>query len=613
MKIQTMKKKEVLLVLALFIIGFLLRISFSTCYLWDEYVNLLHAEIIGGFKESGYDEFSYRAAFFPIILAGIYKIYHSQNPYHNQIVASLFVSLLGALSILFIYLAAKEIFNKKVALLSALFLAFLPFHIVFSKILYLHVPAFFFTLLFLFFLKKAENNNKIFLFFLAGCFLSISILTRFEYLLLIPLTIINIVLFREKYNFEKIIFLSSGFVVFMLPFLVWQHLTYGSPFSVFLKQARVTWRFFGIEMPWNYYFTNFFGLASIFALGLLPWIFFKLKERKISKQEIFLVWWFVLPFIFFSMMPYKELRYVFKTIVPIILFSSVGILQLFEKIKFKKIVIVIFIFSLIGIGFIHFLFLQKSFAHWENCGSRIETLKTACYLLSAHTNKENKIFGETFVAHLNYYLPNRKIFDLFDVSALPKEHDGYYIAFENTEFLEKIRKNPHFTLIAEENGVYLYYCDAECFCEVPDSGCINEKDEIKLVELNCSKGKAVFNITSSELCVIGKKNLNLNLENYESISAIIKTSNPVNITFFLHDGKIFSRATEPVLVSANEKKEVEVPFDMIHLWENDFNIENVREVWIGVEKYNGSIEIGMGIIFRSKQNIYGVILFRDKI
>lgn len=76
----------------------------------------------------------------------------------NELATRLPVAIIGILTVCVLYFLVKELFNTRIALLSALFLAISPWHIQFSRIAYTAILVpFFFCLGLLFFLKSLKK------------------------------------------------------------------------------------------------------------------------------------------------------------------------------------------------------------------------------------------------------------------------------------------------------------------------------------------------------------------------------------------------------------------------------------------------------------------------
>ena len=96
----------------------------------------------------------------PLLLQSMVSIAFALFGIHDFI-ARIVPAMFGSLTIFVTYHVAKELFDKRVGLISCLVLAVLPFHIVFSRQVLVDVPLSFFVMLFLYFIIKynAIGNN----------------------------------------------------------------------------------------------------------------------------------------------------------------------------------------------------------------------------------------------------------------------------------------------------------------------------------------------------------------------------------------------------------------------------------------------------------------------
>ncbi|MBU0597471.1 glycosyltransferase family 39 protein, partial [Patescibacteria group bacterium] len=146
--------------------------------------------------------------------------------------------LFSVISVIFFYLLIKEVFNKKVAFVSSVFLFFLPPFWYYSARGMFH-NALFISLLIIgcyFIVKSIKNSNAtvkaISNYFLAGLFVGLALITRTsETIWIFVVTILLFSFFRKniKWYFPVIFF-----VVIMLvfsPILFLNNQLYGSPFS----------------------------------------------------------------------------------------------------------------------------------------------------------------------------------------------------------------------------------------------------------------------------------------------------------------------------------------------------------------------------------------------
>lgn len=323
--------KKIILTLALFVlIGIFLRVNLKTCmYSWDETVYLQNAEVIGGFKGNNYNEFGSRPPVLPIIFAGLFKLHH------DSIVANILLTLIGGLSIVLIYKIAEKMFSWKVGIVAAFILAFNNAHILLSQALLTHVPALFFTLCSVYAIKLGEEKNKIWYFALAAFFAGITIMTRFTYLVIIPLFGINFLLFYKKYDWKKLLVLASAFIATMAPYLYWNYLNFGD-FLFAFKNARLitNWAIFDPVSVMPQLVLVLIG--SMGLIGMALWISSKIVSKKISKEEIFLVVWAVVFVVSMVTTPPKEVRYFIGSLFGFVSLAALGYVWIFEKLKHKK-------------------------------------------------------------------------------------------------------------------------------------------------------------------------------------------------------------------------------------------------------------------------------------
>ncbi len=452
-----MNKKIFWLLFLLVAAGFSLRIFLTDCYYWDELVYLQHAEILSGNKADNYNELDFRPPLLSIMVSGAYVFWH------NPLIGNILVSLMASFSVLIIYLAGKDIFDQKTGLIAAILLAFWPLHIYFSKTLLVHTTAMFFALLFLFFLKKGEDKGNEWFFCLAGIFIGFAILARFTYLILIPVAGIGFLLFRKRYDIKKIIFGAAGFLAVILPYLSWAYIRFNDPLYTFKTASLiVSW---STKQPWYFYLANlwvFLGLTGV--IGICSWIFFRLKDKKISKEEILLLSWIFLPFIYLSFkLTHKEVRFLIVALAPVVLISAYGIKRLLESIKNKILVFVLLIIIILPL----FLFFAYD-PYVRTCDSNAQ--KASEWIMN-NSNKEYIIYAQHEFPALAYYTDREIVLAPFDKKRFfNKTRDymkkpGYYVYFEeqkkNENFpeIEEIEDDSRFELVKKienKNDVYIY-------------------------------------------------------------------------------------------------------------------------------------------------------------
>ncbi len=148
--------------------------------------------------------------------------------------ASRFAALLfGSLSILLIYFLAKEFFNEKISLFTALLLAISPFHIK-NTVAEMDAMAMFFVLSSMLFFIYALRSEKIKFYLISGISMGLAIYTKVYPLLFIPSLLIYFVYIKRKEqkkiftkrNIKYIsLFLLTAFI-FTIPALTHNYLLY---------------------------------------------------------------------------------------------------------------------------------------------------------------------------------------------------------------------------------------------------------------------------------------------------------------------------------------------------------------------------------------------------
>ena len=371
------RKNSTKYLILLFIIGIILRLifSFSIGGSPDEMVYGVHAK---GIINSGLLQEMHENPIWMYLTDLSYKIFGM------TLVSSRLSSIIfGSLSILALYFLTKEMFNKKIALISSILLTFSSFHILMT-LTELDVAMMFFILLSSYFLIKFVKEDKLKYHITATILLGIGILVKNVGALFIPAYLIillyptkNKKIFSKKNLRLVLIFFLIMFVI-ALPTLTFNYILYKEngitdlqfsrflsgedkgvyqsiantiqPFS--LKVLLVNYNngtpgiIKGIQHYWNY---SIFLLIT-FLIGI------PLAFKKDKNWTIYLLMLFIIPFIFLTGTSLLEKHFVFG--VPIFcIFSSLTIdgISKFSKKNSKYIILaLILIFLIISITKLQF-------------------------------------------------------------------------------------------------------------------------------------------------------------------------------------------------------------------------------------------------------------------
>ncbi len=429
-------KKGILFVISIFFsVSFL---SFNSNIWWDSAVYIGIGKFLYSFGQSGFLEPS-RPLILPLFLGAVWKIGLDVVVF-GKILGLVF----GAGCVYLTYLIGKELFNKRVAWVSALFLAFTPAFLFFNTKILSDVPSLFFILLsvYLFVNKK---------YFLTGLFAGAAFLTRFlELLVLLVIFILFWIYLRKEKDFLKNLFnILSGFLLMVIPYLLFNYFMYRNIFYPFNLQLFLTketgWMYYE---PFWFYFINLFkeNVLFVFALFGLALVFKKPDYNKFTILFSFLAF-----FAFFSFIAHKEVRFILLFLPYLCILSSYSIFTVFNRIKNKKI-----IFSLFLLMFLIW-FGQTAYQLRYNYGEQINQYAVFQNYLDKGVKGAVWISNPVFAVY-----SDKKIDELM-----------YYPTFNHDKFV--FLKN---NLLSAGN-VLINTCDL--YCEPYNEFC--EGDKIELISL----------------------------------------------------------------------------------------------------------------------------------
>ncbi|MCZ6594628.1 MAG: glycosyltransferase family 39 protein [Bacteroidetes bacterium] len=148
--------------------------------------------------------------------------YYRTNPFTFHFIGRLICVVMGTATIQILYLAIKNLYNRKVAILSALFLAFMFIHVRNSHYSTVDIPVTFFIVTAFYFMTRIIKENKSRHYILAGVFSSLAIATKYNVVFIVVTLLLAIVFAnkREKKVSLKQLFVNKkvGITAFALAF-----------------------------------------------------------------------------------------------------------------------------------------------------------------------------------------------------------------------------------------------------------------------------------------------------------------------------------------------------------------------------------------------------------
>ena len=275
------------------------------------------------------------------------KFFGITDPFGWSFMIRLLTSLLGFLSIVYLFFTTKKYFFKKDNHFNyLLFFSFWFYPFLHSTTSAENLGLIFFLFSFCFLYKQIQIKELRFNYFLSFIFsiaLGFAIVSRPNLIFTILPIFLWTLLF--KYNFYRIVVISSGvitalFIGLFIDYLNWGFFTntYWQLYDVQIKQGIMA--DFGTQPWWYFLPTIAIELAPILSIFfVISLVIFWLKKPK----SIF-TWLTLFTLIIVSFFEHKEIRYAF----PIYIFAPLFIsyfFETFEKIKFKNFFKIIIIFS----------------------------------------------------------------------------------------------------------------------------------------------------------------------------------------------------------------------------------------------------------------------------
>lgn len=331
---QKTKENIILIIIVIsFLFSYYIYYNPNADLWWDSSVYINMGKYIYSFGEVGLYEDS-RPLIWPLILGLFWKL--GLNPITF---GKLMVLVFGIGTITLTYLISYNLFNKRIALISSLFLAFSPTFFLFNSIMFTEIPsAFFVALGFYFFIKKRYN--------IAGFIFGIAFMTRFfQIFVIFPVYLFFIyMVYKKKATIKQLLFSLPFFFIPIFPYFIINLILYNNPIYPFLLQIWMS-KFTGwiFHQPFSFYFVNLLK-ENILVLFLISGLIFIFKNEEWQK--------FIVPFTFltaffpYNFIAHKEMRFLVSLFPFLYIMTAYGIIEfsnLFKKYKHVLLILIVFI------------------------------------------------------------------------------------------------------------------------------------------------------------------------------------------------------------------------------------------------------------------------------
>ena len=396
------------LAIIIIIIGILLRFSLASVYhpsgdaCWHFSVARFIADEgrIPLFEQFGRDEPFWAPPVFHLILAFVYKAFSifSQNiaEFSMKMVSPLFSSLTLIIS----YLIIKELFSKKTALYSLIFLTFIPLSMDYGIFGYVDSTLSFFVVLSVYFMLKNRLIGS------ALCF-GLAILTKYNGGFIFPVLLLIIYKKNKKDFLKKTLLFISVSALVGLPWFARNWLQLGNPVWPFFNsilhglETKYSSSVGGINLLSLFsinglivFYLGFFGVPNgnintlfffkipaiqlLFTIWIIATIIFIfplfLGLKKLKNKKILFTWigsYIVLILLYVMSAGWSVSRFMLPALPALALIWGNG----WDKIKYKKITSAILVLIMMGFVFTGFVKVRIAADSWNSYNEDFDWIK----------------------------------------------------------------------------------------------------------------------------------------------------------------------------------------------------------------------------------------------
>ncbi len=456
-----------IILIFILLLSFIIRLYFLFSTIdqpvwWDEAQYAEEARRLGLDLETNDIWYYRRTIFLPVFWSLLFSIGLDEA-------ALRFTEVLFSVLLVFAtYLAAKELFNKKIALVAAFAMAFSKIILFETTRLLNSVPAAALMLFAVYYFYKGyikENNTKYI--YLFGLFAGLAMSVRFAIFLAI-ISFVFVYLIKEKGKFWKNKHMIGAFLLILLilsPFFILYQKNYPGGVQDFLRHygevgvpAKDKQPYLGISglyqyliavpgnIGWFLFITFIIGLFFLLDFVIAPDLLF--KETSLQKN-LFLFMFMLPPFIYHGMKSlYIEERYLIGILPIIAIIAAYGLFRIYEYAKnYNKYTALIVIVILLLVGSFSQIKSSNELINSKK-GSYIQVKEAAIWM------KENSKPGEVIISNS---IPQMQYYS---------DRSTYYV--ETKE--EVLNLKPKFYVVS------MYERSADAFYKYPDEN----KDSLKV-------------------------------------------------------------------------------------------------------------------------------------
>lgn len=313
---------------------------------WDEMPHLFGATLLSrGDTWSYMTTYAYYPPIFDLVTTGYFAVFGV-----SEVAGRMVAVTFAALGIWLLFEFTKRTYGQRNALLAAVLLGTMPGFFWLSRVTMLEtMMIFFFTLvMFAFYtwLSKPESNRAL---VLSGLALAIGVLAKYQIIVAALAMLLSVLFLSRKYLKGNLVkFLVIGIIVFAVV-VPWFYAIYyyngmtkfetiqyvmtegGQDRPAYSNRFQPIPVFYLVEMTWPFNDIAVHPIAlPIFILGLAGLGLFAYRRKK---QDIFFLTWFLVIYVFFTLISNRQWRYV-TPLFPILAVSAASfIMFIYGKIE----------------------------------------------------------------------------------------------------------------------------------------------------------------------------------------------------------------------------------------------------------------------------------------
>jgi len=406
---------------------------------WDE------AEYMSMAKAWAFDNFEYgflavRPILFSLIATIFLKITSTIGA--AELFLRLFMFVLSFLSVVGTYYLGKEICNKKVGLISSLFMSVFYLNLFFSYRLLVDLPSLTFFIFTALFFYKYLNTNSPKMLYLGSVIIAIGTLFKLSTASFLFAFLIFL-LFTQKLSFlkKKEIWIAGAiFFLILAPYIIWGYFqfhgfviiqagAFNAPESSYLSNGFTNVKSYLSSFPtylsWPLLIFFLFGILALLFKLLIGFDFLVKNKSPDTKKNFYLILIFLVPLITISLsLGYIEDRYLLPSFPAIFIIASIFIMKTYDWVKKNNKTIAILLLILL-LGYVAYFQLNANDLLMKSKINSYGDIKSAGLWIEENLDENSVVFTRS-VPQIAYYT-NIKVRDI------PKEKEVFLEQLSNLD------------------------------------------------------------------------------------------------------------------------------------------------------------------------------------